>query len=133
MWGNVFGYRHGVMLASAFFEHVPRHKVEGRALAVGESEEDMILEFRPNGLEEMFVACIWSRWQAPGQSDLLSFAAVTDEPPPEVAAAGHDRCIIPLRRENVDAWLRPARTNLAAQYAILDDRERPFYEHRLAA
>ena len=133
MWGKVFGYRHGVMLASAFFEHVPRHKAEGRALAPGEAEEDMILEFRPNGLEEMLVACIWSRWQAPGQSDLLSFAAVTDEPPPEIAAAGHDRCIIPLRRENVDAWLRPNRANLADQYRILDDRERPYYEHRLAA
>ncbi len=133
MWGKVFGYCHGVILASAFFEHVPRHKAEGRTLAPGEVEEDMILEFRPNGLEEMLVACIWSRWQAPGQPDLLSFAAVTDEPPPEVAAAGHDRCIIPIKPENVDAWLRPDRANLAAQYAILDDRERPYYEHRLAA
>ena len=58
---------------------------------------------------------------------------LTDEPPPEVAAAGHDRCIIPIKPENVDAWLAPETGNLAAQYAILDDRERPYYEHRLAA
>ena len=51
----------------------------------------------------------------------------------EIPAAGHDRCIIPIRPEHVDAWLRPDRKDLAAQYAILDDRERPFYEHRLAA
>ena len=133
MWENVFGYRHGIIIASAFFEHVPRHKAEGRDLRPGEAEEDIILEFKPNGLDEMLVACIWSRWRAPGQADLLSFAVVTDEPPPEVAAAGHDRCIVPLRRENVDAWLRPDRHDLAAQYAILDDRERPYYEHRLAA
>jgi len=57
---------------------------------------------------------------------------VTDEPPSEVASAGHDRCIIPIKRANVDAWLRPERGNLEAQYAILDDRERPYYEHRLA-
>lgn len=133
MWGDVFGFSHGIIIASAFYEHVPRHKAEGRDLAPGEAEEDAILEFKPSGIDEMLVACIWSRWQQSGQPDLLSFAAITDEPPPEVAAAGHDRCIIPIKRENVDAWLRPERANLAAQYAILDDRERPYYEHRLAA
>ncbi len=86
---------------------IPRHKAEGWALAAGEVEEDTILEFRANGLGEMLVACVWSRWKAPGQPDLLSSAAVTDEPPPEVAAAGHDRCIIPVKRENVNSLLRP--------------------------
>jgi hypothetical protein len=33
----------------------------------------------------------------------------------------------------VDAWLNPDPKDLAAQYAILDDRERPYYENRLAA
>ena len=66
-------------------------------------------------------------------AELLSFAAITDEPPAEVAAAGHDRCIIPIKAENVDDWLNPDPKNLARQYAILDDRERPYYEHRWAA
>ncbi|MGF6303032.1 putative SOS response-associated peptidase YedK [Paraburkholderia sp. WC7.3d] len=61
------------------------------------------------------------------------FAAITDEPPPEITAAGHDRCIIPIKPENIDAWLNPDASNLAAQYAILDDRDRPYYEHRMAA
>ena len=124
MWGKVFGSTHGVILASIFYEHVKRHDVEGRPLRPGEASKDVILEFNPTGFDEMLVACIWSRWQAPGQPDLLSFAAVTDDPPPEILAVGHDRCIVPLRRENVAAWLQPERTNLAAQYAILDDRER---------
>ena len=81
----------------------------------------------------MLVACLWSRWTAPGEPDLLSFAAITDEPPGEVSAAGHDRCTIPIRPEHVDAWLNPDAANLAAQYAILDDRARPYYEYRLAA
>ena len=58
----------------------------------------------------MLVACLWSRWTPPAGSDepdLWSFAAVTDDPPPEVAAAGHDRCIVQLRPENVEAWLTP--------------------------
>jgi putative SOS response-associated peptidase YedK len=63
----------------------------------------------------------------------LSFAAITDEPPAEVAAAGHDRCIIPIKPENIDAWLNPDLARRAALYAILDDRQRPYYGHRLAA
>jgi putative SOS response-associated peptidase YedK len=81
----------------------------------------------------MLIACLWSRWTAEGEPDLLSFAAITDDPPPEVSAAGHDRCVIPIKLEQVDAWLNPDPKNLEALYAILDDRERPYYEHRLAA
>jgi len=47
--------------------------------------------------------------------------SITDEPPAEAAAAGHDRCIIPIKPENVDAWLNPDPKNLATQYAILDE------------
>jgi putative SOS response-associated peptidase YedK len=81
----------------------------------------------------MRAACLWSPWSAPGEPDLLSFAAITDEPPEEAAAAGHDRCVIPIRPDNIDAWLNPDPQDLAAQCAVLDDRERPYYEHRLAA
>jgi len=35
--------------------------------------------------------------------------------------------------ENVEAWLSPDPKNLATQYAILDDRWRPYYEYRMAA
>jgi putative SOS response-associated peptidase YedK len=66
-------------------------------------------------------------------AERAGFAAITDEPPAEVAASGHDRCIVPIKPENVDAWLNPDPDNLAALYAILDDRDRPHYEHRMAA
>lgn len=131
-WKGLFGYSHGIIIANAFFENVSRHTMEHRDLAAGEKAENVILEFRPTLQQEMLIACLWSRWTGP-EPDLLSFAAITDEPPPEVAAAGHDRCIIPIKPENVDAWLNPDPENLAAMQAILDDRERPYYEHRLAA
>jgi len=131
-WRGQFGVSHGVMLATAFYENVARHDVEGRDLAPGEKAENVVLEFRPRPQHDMLVACLWSRWSAPGEPDLLSFAAITDEPPPEVGAAGHDRCIIPIRPENLDAWLQPS-GRLDDLYAILDDRDRPYYEHRLAA
>ena len=76
---------------------------------------------------------VWLCRTAPGEPDLLSFAAITDEPPDEVSAAGHDRCIIPIKPEYIDAWLNPDPANIKASLDILDDRKRPYYEHRLAA
>jgi putative SOS response-associated peptidase YedK len=132
-WKAQFGFTHGVMVVNAFYENVNRHKAEGRELAPGEPVSNVVLEFRPRPTQDMLVACLWSRWSAPGEPDLLSFAAITDEPPPEVAAAGHDRCINPIQPAHIDAWLNPDPADLAAQYALLDDRARPYYEHRLAA
>jgi len=129
-WGKLFGCQHGIMVVNAFFENVSRHKMEHRDLAPGEREENVVLEFNPNPPHDMLVACLWSFDE---RDELYSFAAITDEPPPEVATAGHDRCVIPIKPENVDAWLAPDPGNLAALHAILDDRDRPYYEHRLAA
>src|SRR5579862_4832908 len=56
-WKGQFGFSHGVMLASRFYDNVKRHKMEHRDLAEGEKEENVVLEFKPNGLEEMWVAC----------------------------------------------------------------------------
>ena len=132
-WRSLFGYSHGLLIATAFFENVSRAKLEGREITAGEKDGSVVLRFEPRPAGEMLVACLWSRWTGEQESDLLSFAALTDTPPPEIAAAGHDRCIIPIKAENADDWLSPQAGDLAAQYAILDDRERPYYEHRLAA
>jgi len=48
-----------------------------------------------------------------------------------VAAAGHDRTVINIRPEHVEAWLNPDPNNLAALYAIFDDKRHPYYEHQL--
>lgn len=53
--------------------------------------------------------------------------------PAEVAAAGHDRCIVPLKEAHVLDWLSSAGRSRDELYAMLDDRDRPYYEHRLAA
>jgi putative SOS response-associated peptidase YedK len=134
-WRGQFGVSHGLIIADAFFENVWKHAAEGCQLAPGEKEENAVIEFRPNTGEGMLLACLWSRWtdRSGKDPDLLSFALITDDPPPEVMAAGHDRCPIPIKEEHIDAWLNPDFGNLAAQYAILDDRERPYFEHRLAA
>ena len=132
-WKPLFGARHGILVAEAFFENVALHAAQHRALAPGEVERNVVLEFRPQPAQDMLVACLWSPWEAAGEPALLSFAAITDTPPPEIAAAGHDRCIIPIDPRNLDAWLDPDASDLAAQQAILDARARPYYAHRMAA
>jgi len=123
-WGGLFGFSHGVMVADRFYENVE-----------GKDGQNKRLEFVPSTGEPMLIACLWSHWKDPKgvEPDLLSFAAITDEPEPEVAAAGHDRTITNIKPEHLDAWLNPDPTNLAALYAIFDDRRHPFYEYREAA
>jgi hypothetical protein len=41
--------------------------------------------------------------------------------------------VVSIKPENVAAWLNPNPEDLAAQYAILEDKVRPDYEHKLAA
>ncbi len=131
-WKGQFGHMHGIIVCEAFYENVSRNKVEGRELADGEVDENVVLEFKPQPRQDMLIACLYSYWQGDGE-ELWSFAAITDDPPAEVAAAGHDRCIIPIREERLDAWLNPDSKNQAEQHEILDDRQRPYYEHRMAA
>jgi putative SOS response-associated peptidase YedK len=114
-------------------ENLNQHKTEGCELAEGEAVQHFVLEFRPRPAQDTLVACLWSKWTGSGEPDLPWFAAITDEPPGEVAAAGHDRCVAPTRPENIDAWFKPNPKNPAALYAIVDERERRYDEHRLAA
>ncbi len=95
-WKELFGVSHAVMLVDSFFENVER---EGR---------NQVLHFVPRPVGTMLIACLYAEWKDPkGGAPLLSFAAITDEPPAEVAAAGHDRMIINLKPEHLDAWLKP--------------------------
>lgn len=123
-WKGLFGYSHGLMVATTFYENVE-----------GLDGKNQVLQFTPKDGSDMLVACLWSHWTDPAgkESNLLSFAAITDDPEPEVAAAGHDRTIINIKPEHVDAWLNPDPANLEALYAIFDDKQHPYYEHRMAA
>jgi putative SOS response-associated peptidase YedK len=123
-WRNQFGHTHGIMVVNKFYENVD----DGQ----GGSVE---IQFTPRDGSLIYAACLVSRWtdpQGPSPS-LWSFAAVTDEPEPEVAAAGHDRTIINLKPEYVDTWLSPDPRNLDALFAAMDDKRHPYYEHRKAA
>lgn len=122
-WKGQYGHTHGVVLVDAFYENVA--DAEGK---------NVVLEFRPNPSVTMLVACVWSHWRAtqPTEKDLLSFAIITTDPPPEISEAGHDRCPVAIRHEHLDAWLTPDPNDLEAMDSILNDPPPLHYEHRMA-
>jgi len=120
-WRSEFGSTHALLVVDTFFENVDR---DGK---------NVVLHFKPNPPKPMLVACLYSRWVDPKGGQLLSFAAVTDEPPAEVAAAGHDRMIVNLKPEHVETWLSPQGRSDAELQSILSDREAPYYAHEVMA
>lgn len=128
-WSNLFCHHHAIMQITGFYENVPLHRFERRELKPAEPQKNVVLFFNPKPEALMNVACLWSRWD----ESLISFAAVTDEPPPEIAAAGHDRVVITLKQSAVQPWLNTNGASPADFYRLFDDRERPFFEHRQAA
>lgn len=130
-WRPVFGKNHGLLVLEGFRENVKRHDMEARELRQGERAENVVLQFNPKDASSMFVPCIWARWQR-GDEVLHSMALITDEPPPEVAQAGHNRCPINLTQEAALAWLAPRGRSSEDLFEILRQRQRPYYEHRIA-
>lgn len=132
-WKEIYGRRHAVMVINGFYENVPRHAYERRALQPGEKPSNVVLQFRPRPAADMLVACVWDHWEQAGEPDLWSFAAVTDEPPAEIAQTGHQRCVVVLKESNLQEWLSPQGLSRQRLAAILSDKERLYYEHRIAA
>jgi putative SOS response-associated peptidase YedK len=130
-WGEQFGRNHVILVVESFYENVKRHAIEHRDLAAGEHEESVVLQFKPEPAQTMYVACLWSHWTDPKEPDVRGFAAITDEPPPDVAAAGHDRCIINLKPEHLDAWLTPESRTKKELQEILSDRAIPVFQHEI--
>jgi putative SOS response-associated peptidase YedK len=124
-WKGLFGLSHAVMLAESFFENVER---DGR---------NQVLHFVPKPSGTMLIACLYAQWRdragQPAERPLLSFAAITDEPPAEVAAAGHDRMIINLKPGHLDTWLSPQGRSPEEMQRVLSDRQAPYYEHEVMA
>ncbi len=132
-WGEQFGHHHALMVVESFYENVQLHAMEHRELKAGEEAQNVVLQFTPEPAEPLLVACLWSHWTDPKEPDVRGFAAITDEPPSDVAAAGHDRCIVNLKPEHVEAWLTPEGRSTEELQTILSDRAIPVIQHAKAA
>jgi putative SOS response-associated peptidase YedK len=132
-WGEQFGHHHALMVVESFYENVQLHVTEHRDLAVGEEGRNVVLQFTPEPPQPLLIACLWSHWTDPKEPGVRGFAAITDEPPADIAAAGHDRCIINLKPEHLEAWLTPERRSKEVLQAILSDRAIPVIQHTALA
>jgi len=121
-WNEQFGHHHAVMVAESFYENVQ-----------APSGQNAVLQFTPRPPQHMLIACLYSHWTGANEADVRGFAAITDEPPPEVAAAGHDRCVINLKPDRIDAWLTPEGRSTQELQAMLSDRPLSVFQHSLAA
>lgn len=119
-WKSVFGRHHGILTIESFWEHVKR------------DGENVVLRFDPRGLDELMVPCIFDRNEE-GDFVLDSFALITDEPNPEVKAAGHDRTPIVMKEEHFDLWLKTGGRDLAAYETVFNDKQKTYFEHEVAA
>jgi putative SOS response-associated peptidase YedK len=92
-WKSLYGKRHGLLVMRRFFEHVPAAGGGTRVLGFYEESEN-----------ELLVPCLQDRNEE-GDFPFESFALITDDPNPEVLAAGHDRTPLVLPEEAIDPWL----------------------------
>jgi putative SOS response-associated peptidase YedK len=128
-WREQFGHHHALMVVESFYENVSLPAMQQRELEAGEIERNVVLHFTPEPAQPLLIACLWSHWTDPKEPEHRGFAAITDNPPADVAAAGHDRCVINLRPEHVEAWLTPENRNAEELQVILSDREVPVLRH----
>jgi putative SOS response-associated peptidase YedK len=111
---------------------VSLHGLQQRQLTPGERHVSGEICFSSEPMQELILACLWRYVEATEvEEGFHSFAIITRDPPPEVAAAGHDRCVIAIKPENLDAWLDPDPHHLPDMCAILDDPVGLYYQHEL--
>jgi putative SOS response-associated peptidase YedK len=86
----------------------------------------IVIEFKPEDGEDLIVPVIFN------QGDVFEgFALITDEPPREIAEAGHDRCPIILDPKYLDQWLGSSGINAEID-SLLTHRKRTTFRHWLA-
>lgn len=89
------------------------------------------IAFTPQRKKKIIVPVIYDEHKLPNGYVLKSFAILTDEPTPEVAAAGHDRSPIFLSNDATQVWLEPWKFGANDLLDLLHKREDVHYSHEL--
>jgi putative SOS response-associated peptidase YedK len=121
-WKPLFGHTHAIFPFARFYEWITDEHGKKKEIAFSPAERGM-----------MWAASLYSPPRSRQMLPYASFAMVTDDPPPEVAAAGHDRCPIFLRSTAMDAWLHPQKIRPQELLGLLGEKEKAFYINSLAA
>jgi putative SOS response-associated peptidase YedK len=122
-WKPLFGRQHALFPFLRFYEWLRNPKT-------GKKEE---VAFAPLGYQRMWAASLYEEYDDPQIGVIRSFAMITDYPPPEVAAAGHDRCPIFLQEEYLDSWLRPEGRSVEVLDQLLERKQDAYFENSMVA
>lgn len=121
-WQPLFMRKHGLFPFVRFFEWV---EDEGKK---------RLIAFSPGEEKIMWAPCLWDYWESKdGSLSFHSFALITDGPPPEIEARGHDRCPIFLSEDLIDEWLAPEGRTKSEMYRILKTQKKVTYGHHFAS
>jgi len=113
-WRPLFGCQHGIFPFLRFYEWVQSEN--GKKL----------VSFFPKSRELMWAPVLFDHFEENGL-EFDSFALITKEPPVEILEAGHDRCPLFLKRENIDLWLNPRDKERKEMYAALEGLEKVIF------
>lgn len=122
-WKPLFGAQHALFPFLKFYEWLTNPQTHKK-------EE---VSFAAEGYGRMWAASLYEEYQDPKLGLIRSFAMITDAPPPEVAATGHDRCPIFLDEDSIDDWLRPAGKSFESLNTLLDRKQPAYFRNSLAA
>jgi len=122
-WKGLFLKKHALFPFVRFYEWVEDKEGKSR-----------LISFHPEDREIMWAPALYDTWSSKdGKIHFDSFALITDDPPPEVAEQGHDRCPIFLNETLIDSWLNPANLTKDGAYKLLKQLEPVYFHHKLAA
>ncbi|MCM0605592.1 MAG: SOS response-associated peptidase family protein [Xanthomonadaceae bacterium] len=132
MWRELYGKNHGVLVISRFYESISLNHFEHRELSPGENEKRIEIEFKPKEPTDLLVPCIFDQI-LDSEFPLRSFALITDEPNPEVLAAGHERTPAFLKQASLDPWIKTLGKKQSDFDQVLSDQEETFFENSVAS
>jgi len=122
-WKSLFMKNHGLFPFVKFYEWVE-----------DKNRKKKLIQFNPGNRDIMWAPVLFDNWSSKaGEISFSSFALLTDDPPPEIAEQGHDRCPIFLKEDKIDQWLDPTSKSKNDMYRILKDVESVYFDHLIAA
>ncbi len=90
---------------------------------------NIVIEFKPNTHDDLIVPVIYNLNK--DHTD-YGFAIITDDPTPEIQAAGHDRMPINISKETIEDWLHPNEKSFDYLDSLFDLSEKEKFRYKIA-
>lgn len=92
---------------------------------------DIVINFTPDTTQDLIVPVIFSINPSLPEHLNKGFAIITDEPPPEIREAGHDRTPIFIDKSSIEPWLRSDKLSATTADKLLGHQKKITFEHCL--